>query len=271
MMGAVSLNTCFHCATMNTLCPIDLFSDWNGDRVEIFVFGKQGCGKSCFSRLLNGLCLRIFSIASPDVDMNSYISIVEATSNCPPSAGCMAFYIYDICDINGITDFKSCNAFHATETTTKYLIGNKIDLEYWRKVDVASGRKAARDHHSKFCEVSCLTGLHVDIVVDTILKTIFPQLSNRVTVARSISDIANKKRRQDEDLDQIQDAVDRLHGMKASLNVELQNQTQLLDHLDSDMEFAGIKKSTWSQDIIGGLRRSVDRETGANGMSHFVT
>lgn len=60
-----------------------------------------------------------------------------------------------------------------TNKFRKILVGNKIDLEYWRKVSVKSGLKEATQINCEFCEISSFTGMHVDYVMDVILKEMF--------------------------------------------------------------------------------------------------
>jgi hypothetical protein len=255
-----------------------LFSNAKSDQLVVFISGKNGSGKSCFLRALHELCTRLFSIALPATDMNSFITFIEGEiDTCPPD-GSMAIFLYDICDAKALDDFVNCTRFQRSETSMKYLIANKIDLEYWRKIEVAAGRNVAREQHVKFCEVSCLTGLHIDIVVDTIFMNLFPQLSSRETVQEGIRSVLAEARHIDEvlydsvDEDSVDEdglftgEVDRLQSIGASIENELREQEMMLDSLDNDMEYGSSIKGKSKLDMItNALGRATAISTRVNG------
>lgn len=117
----------------------------------------------------------------------------------------VVFYLYDICDkksydyILGLTGGfqEACEKNGYNADISNYVIGNKIDLEYWRQVKVSAGLELSKkvssstskaatsafiiaidDGGAKFdtsvydyFEISAFTGQHIDYLSDIIMRT----------------------------------------------------------------------------------------------------
>jgi len=136
------------------------------------------------------------------MELNAHVTLQD---DCLPPSGSssseghvLVLSVYDICNEKSF-DFSvndQCKKF-ASEFQT-VLVGNKVDLEYWRQVKVekaveaiktvgASTVRSAKASGQEvgsldYLEVSAHTGLHVGFLMDMVLKNLFAPHFNRELV-----------------------------------------------------------------------------------------
>ena len=179
-------------------CILQIFDSKSQHKVTVYVTGRGNAGKTTFLSEIRVLLSQIYALISPDCDFNEAISFVDGYIPSLVSGGThIVFYLYDICDGSALENFrkdKPFRQFSKSGVNAKcVLVGNKIDLEYWRKCDVKAGRAAAVFARSKFIEISCLTGQHLDFIADVILAEVFPSLTNTAIAAECVAAISAPK------------------------------------------------------------------------------
>lgn len=55
------------------------------------------------------------------------------------------------------------------------LVGNKLDLDYIRKVSSIEGHKKAQDFNAPFIEVSAKDDLNINVAFETLIKTVYSE------------------------------------------------------------------------------------------------
>jgi hypothetical protein len=151
--------------------------------VVVHLIGKTQVGKLTVKRSLDNLIQYCLSILTKLDDLPPQnISVV--IGNPPPPGGAagseasvvgrILLCLFDISDVDSFKEAEKLLApFKLHSKLTRVLVGNKIDLEYWRKVEVGSGVALAQAMCCKYCEISAHTGMHVDLVVDVVLREMF--------------------------------------------------------------------------------------------------
>lgn len=169
-------------ALPNSNNPYDLLFTHIPNHVNIYIIGNDETGKQRLADVLTAILRRVCTIISPDIKkqhdlvksftthvINSQSSFLQ---NCD---SCVFFFLYDISSPQSLSSVTSKIATVKGKDNI-YLIGNKIDLEYWRKVSVYNGVSEAKSVGAIFLEISSLTGQHVDYLVDVVLKEMYPIL-----------------------------------------------------------------------------------------------
>ena len=110
---------------------------------------------------------------------------VDEQTNISSTRNVILLGIYDICQVNSAQYIASrCRRLKESNPIISNccLVGNKIDLEYWRVVTVQDGYNAAKTINASFVEISAFSGQHIDILLDTVLTCCFPKLrDNKVS------------------------------------------------------------------------------------------
>jgi hypothetical protein len=156
---------------------VDIFSKSSPLTVQLSIVGDDGVGKRDLAKLLKILLKEIGAAVGANMDGSMSITTTNVIPVLhQPGTNSIVFLVYDICRPESFAHLKnSQRAVISTKDT--YFIGNKIDLEYWRKVSVFEASYAAAVYFQiGHIEVSVLTGLHIDYLVDIIIRAMYPAL-----------------------------------------------------------------------------------------------
>jgi hypothetical protein len=268
--------------------------------VVVHLIGKTQVGKLTVKRSLDNLIQYCLSILTKLDDLPPQnISVV--IGNPPPPGGAagseasvvgrILLCLFDISDVDSFKEAEKLLApFKLHSKLTRVLVGNKIDLEYWRKVEVGSGVALAQAMCCKYCEISAHTGMHVDLVVDVVLREMFFGLKEEM-LSRFLEKLKKDKvqdsmevglaqqesmdmdalfalkadqnmllRKQDDKLREIEDSMQNLTEIGAAIASEIQTQGALLDSLGDNTEHASLKKEKKRKKV--GQRESGGRQSG---------
>ena len=150
-------------------------------------------GKTTITRLLQKL---IDSIHLSDyVTLLDHVFPVDDLPSNVHSDTVLVMCVYDVCNVKSFEYCveKYCRPTNAPRTV---LVGNKIDLEYWRLVSVRRAASTILDinrkrrsenceaHPVTFLEISAYTGLHIGYIVDEILRIVLSPRYNMKWVDR---------------------------------------------------------------------------------------
>ena len=166
--------------------------------VYVYLFGHSKVGKSSLKISLQKLIRAAFKVLiNTEENFENYVTFIDDTI--VPSAehlrsgSVLVLYVYDVCDESSIDSIqKLCKSQLTSQPTiatvaTRIVVGNKIDLEYWRRVPVTNGRSFAACINASHFEVSAFTGLHIDILCDIILREIFVSFKDSSIVSSVLS------------------------------------------------------------------------------------
>lgn len=185
--------------------PLILSSTKRG--VMVHVVGMKGVGVSALTAIIANT-IRGLLADSPYtkyVDVSELIPLAEPL----PNVQTIVFFIFDLCNEKSLAYVEKLRAdefkkkYYSLPTTSIALVGNKIDMEYWRKVPVTKGAEAATNMNSfgkcvKYCEISCHTGQHVEYLIDIVLQGVFVSLNtNPEGVSKLIQSIKWKKEKKE--------------------------------------------------------------------------
>ena len=166
-------------------------------KCPVYVFGESGVGVSSICNLLKvalrQFCQELQCNRAVQEIISKNVSFFENETALPsPAEHAVLLYVYDVCDeksLEGaIARQKRGSSFPST-----YLVGNKMDLEYWRQVPVAKGEAMARAMKAKFCEVSALSGQHIDHLLDVVLCKVFPSVFQEEGIRYLLSAIRTER------------------------------------------------------------------------------
>lgn len=136
-------------------------------------------------------------------------------------------YIYDICDPNSLANAVSACKCHQVDSlgplpqirdAVRCLVGNKIDMEFWRRVAVMDGINASKASNSSFVEISGHSGQHVDFLMDVVVRACFVQLADpasAMNVLTTVQKLQDRKLDVEGILHELKNRQDRL---SANLN-----------------------------------------------------
>ena len=211
--------------------------------VVVHVIGNPQVGKLTAKRSLDNLIRYCLSVLS-QLDSLPPQNISVVIGNPPPegeadvAVGRILLCVFDISDVESFKAAERLLApFKLRSKLTRVLVGNKIDLEYWRKVEVGSGVSLAQAMCCKYCEISAHTGMHVDLIVDLVLREMFAGMTeNRISKILEIC-LGQKNNLRD-----IEKVIKDLEGMGAEISSELRLQGDLLQSLDVQMDRPCPKK-----------------------------
>lgn len=170
---------------------------------SVYLFGDSGVGVSTVRNLLREALLQ-FCRTLPTEQVNRAVQAiidkkVKYFENKPltnSDSNDVVLYIYDVCSQSSLegavakAEAKGSKRRVANSSVTNvdtFLIGNKMDMEYWRQVPVFKGEEAAKTLKVKFCEISALTGQHIDLLLDVLLRRVFPVVFQEPTIRYLLS------------------------------------------------------------------------------------
>jgi GTPase SAR1 family protein len=171
------------------------------DRVvdfNVYIVGSASVGKSALVTTLNNF-FGFMGVQGLTVSSRSDIDTSEIDENS------FVIFLYDICSQDSFNSICRSHMILSTPTFKSVLVGNKLDLEYWRKVTIASALNQARSMGTTLVEISTKLGIHLDIICDLILNCAFQELNDdhyfnevisRLTILRSQSQRASSEQLQ---------------------------------------------------------------------------
>lgn len=218
------------------------------EETAVLLLGDGGAGKRTIKLLLersidlivqfvndkNGVCL------IPDAKKLMNVSVIEPGSL--PAANyarkVVLLYVYDVCSEESLSNLVTLNNTvleknPSLRSSTRCLVGNKIDLEYWRRVSVGAGLEAAAAIFASFVEMSAHSGQHVDYVLDVVLKCCFSRLMDCSLVTKLLKVISSAE---DDKLTEIARMVENIKREGEQMSQELETQNKLLDYIDENVE-----------------------------------
>ena len=142
--------------------------------INVKFVGKKNVGVRSLSSSIQSTIKSLLSFAeSKDLDLNKLIKYSTGDiANSDANGNCLVFCVYDICQTDSFT--YAVSKLKKPSLKEKYvLVGNKCDLEYWRRVSLGEGVAASQPTGTSFMEVSTHTGLHIDFLIDHILESVF--------------------------------------------------------------------------------------------------
>ena len=266
--------------------------------VNVLVKGDDASGSNDLVSLLQSLLQKVISCCDQyfEQDMTKSVSWItdwSEISNISIDTKCIVFLVFDICDPSSL-EFALCNDHRQFLQTLRfydiYIIGNKIELEYWRHVNVLEGARAAKSAHASYIEVSSLTGQHADYLVDVILRAVFPKLNDNSAIGDIIALLthpplpptdssvpipslgvlstrdgeaeASHQAHVDEQLRAIAAYVEQIKAISAQIAEEIHEQSEVLLDIHEPM---GVAKSpVWLHGMLGRPVRE-DRKVGGEG------
>ena len=153
---------------------ITLFNRSSKRKVKVCVIGSAGVGRTSIVTCMKTLLFSMFRFFGYMInEMSDFVEFIDDDDVRAPQvqlgSTVITFAIFDICNEKSLTAVVQ-KCFNYVEVGNEYLIGNKMDLEYWRVVSVADGLKASNPFGSQYFEVSTLTGQHLDHLMDLVLS-----------------------------------------------------------------------------------------------------
>jgi GTPase SAR1 family protein len=254
--------------------PFDDISIYFGSELRykatVFISGSRGVGKTSLKSRLDDLLRNLLIRINSETGRTVFENIVRITEEDPPPSDpslskehrWLFIDVYDICSEKSFDEVIQRRRARARQRSrgacpqvTDILLGNKIDMEFWRAVSLQRGRAEAVG--GKFVEVSALSGQHVDFVVDAILEVIVENFAELLVRANSASlswtklDWTHKHEATLARLDRI---VEETNQIASDVCKELSQQASLLNSLNEEVEstkskrtiagFFGSKKNT---------------------------
>jgi hypothetical protein len=221
--------------------------------VVVHLIGKSQVGKLATKSLLESLLHESLNIISrEDASPHQNISVVIGT---PPfviqeDIGQLVLCLFDISDVDSFkVAVKLLQHLQPRQKITKVLVGNKIDLEYWRRVWVESGVELATMMNCKYCEISAHTGMHVDLLVDMVFREMFVGVGDEV-----LSDVLTRLRTEFQLV--IENQMREIHAIAESLRSSIDEQNSYLAELDNNLDGCGRR-----------LEKKTDRKKGSRSSS----
>jgi tRNA U34 5-carboxymethylaminomethyl modifying GTPase MnmE/TrmE len=198
--------------------------------VKVFISGAPGVGKTSLKCVLDEITRNIFCAMYSQAGNDMFNRYVTITEDQPPAAvptsnvhKWLFVDMYDICSEKSLTDIVQHRRARGFKSI---LVGNKIDMEFWRTVSLERGRDHAVG--GKFVEVSALSGQHVDFIVDAILQELGQDIASLKKKLTTSADEQRIRMEQEESLMVLGGAVEKLKQTSALIMDELQNQSSLL-------------------------------------------
>jgi hypothetical protein len=244
----------------------------NRRAVSVYIHGNNGVGKKTIRDVLQAILKMVFDYLETDICINPKsrtngnlmdlvsISIGDIPMVIPKDNPTVYFLIYDICDI-GSYDFaiKTLRKLTFTSLPEMFkpcLVGNKIDLEYWRRVSLKDADNIATNElHYNFIEVSAFTGMNVCYMADMIMRQVFPTLNiAKAGVPKFIQKLQKyENERQDDRLNQLLKLTEETAALSSAISTELKEQSSMLDSLvvDEKKEKSKRKKSSGGSRLGG--------------------
>jgi hypothetical protein len=208
--------------------------------VVVHLIGKTQVGKLTTKTLLESFLRESLHIISR-LDA-SPLQNVSVMIGAPPlvvqeDIGRLVLCLFDISDADSFkVAEKLLQPLRPRQKITKVLVGNKIDLEYWRRVGVGSGVRLATVMDCKYCEISAHVGMHVDLLVDMVFREMFVGVSDEV-----LSDVLTSFRsefqlivqQQEDQMREIEAAVEQLALASKIIGSSISSQKYDLDELEN--------------------------------------
>ena len=154
-------------------------------KVHIIGIPKTPVGKTTVTRILQEII--------ESLQLSAHVTILaDENFVAGGTDNVLSVCVYDVCNVKSFEYCveKCCQSTNALRTV---LVGNKIDLEYWRQVSVRRAASTILDinrkrrsencgaHPVTFLEISAYTGLHIGYLVDEILRIVLsPRYSSEL-------------------------------------------------------------------------------------------
>lgn len=170
---------------------------------DVYIIGPDKVGKTLLAAALNKAVAFIFEQVTGLKLFANFITIHDGERPVIQTLNeVVIFAVYDVCTPKSltaaVTEFKRGGV---SASGANVLVGNRIDLEYWRRVSVEDGAKAVVDANItglQYVECSAFTGMHVDVLADIVLRCALPNLrlpeaANRISEVRSLQQQVNAR------------------------------------------------------------------------------
>jgi hypothetical protein len=156
-------------------------------RTAVHILGSKGVGKTSLATALKEALSFTFEYITGKSTLSDFVTIRDGEPVATTREEVVVLVVYDICSPSSLT--AALGEFDrgvklGSASNTNILVGNRIDLEYWRRVSVEEGAKVAIDSNPRlqYMEVSALTGMHVDLLADIVLRRVLLNLNLASTI-----------------------------------------------------------------------------------------
>ena len=159
--------------------------------IDIHLIGSDDVGKTATVNMLKKH-FEILGITDINYSIKSDFNGLEYVSQTNNS---VLILLYDISSLESFKYISDKFSYQLSLKQKPILLGNKLDLEYWRNVEISAGVNQSEIMGSYFLEISSQIGLNFKYLVDLLLKYAFEQLNDE----ENYKSIANKFSRMIED------------------------------------------------------------------------
>jgi hypothetical protein len=141
-----------------------------------YIIGAKNVGKKTLSALLNKIVslLRLYIFVKGEISglQNHAVKfIVSEDISSGIETNSVIFLVFDITNEQSLNRIKSMKASLSTIVSSKlFLIGNKMDLEYWRRVRINDAVECADSLHTPYWETSLLTGQETPVLAAIVIS-----------------------------------------------------------------------------------------------------
>jgi hypothetical protein len=210
----------------------DIVSQGPVRRTAVHILGPDSVGKSALALTLEKALIFALKYISGLTTLSGFIKIHDGEPVVSTLEEIVVLSVYDICVPKSLTtavsEFSRNVKMGSGSNITNILVGNRIDLEYWRRISVEEGARAAMDSGPSvlYVEVSALTGMHVDRLVDIVLRRMLPNL-NLTEIAALLDQILLIKQREDLSLyGMLGSSIDIDSSRQTSSNISIEDHVQ---------------------------------------------
>ena len=219
--------------------------------LEIIVIGVNGVGVKTVVALLKDIIGNFLKSVKRIVTVPPVLEISGHTSVPVCSNNDILIFLYDVCDDKSFTAIQSMLQ-DVKNNSNLILVGNKIDMHYWRKVELKKAMEVASLVKANYVEISTLSGQHMDFLIDCIFRKGFDLFRNQAHMSKITDWIEDQK------LEAVAKQVAKLESLSVNMRDEIYEQSMFLGStaykIDSSELFKGKSalkmKSKQSEKVI---------------------
>lgn len=144
---------------------------------KIFLVGAKMVGKSTLASFLHKLIYLTQSyFESKNIATRKLIYAIVACEDLPAttSVNDLIIYMFDISNNQSFEYLKKkLPEIKETACASRYLVGNKVDFEYWRRVPLCEARECSESMCSMYHEISVHSGYNLALISSIALFALY--------------------------------------------------------------------------------------------------